>query len=121
MVQSMLRKIPCVRDVQVELVLQLSCLGAAKIKHLLRVNGVELSRRKEVLQEFDDAHTDALERLVPGLTDLSSEQAQLPVHLTEVGLTSTMTIATASALASLITSWPKVKHLSELAEQAGLL
>jgi len=51
-VQSMLQKIPWARDAQVELVLQRSCLGTAKINHLLRVNGVELSQRKEVLQAF---------------------------------------------------------------------
>ena len=63
-VQSMLQKFPWVRDAQVELVLQRSCLGTAKINHLLRVNGVELSRQKEVLQEFDAVHTSALRRLV---------------------------------------------------------
>ena len=36
-------------------------------------------------------------------------------------MTSAVAIAPAAALASLITSWPKVKHLAELAEQAGLL
>ena len=78
----------------------------SRVGILLRVNGVELSRRKEVLQAFDDVQAGALRRLVPGLTDLGLEQAQLPVHLTGLGLTSAVTVAPAVALVSLITSWP---------------
>ena len=120
-VQGMLRKIPLVQDSQIELSLQRACLGASKVNHILRSNGIELARQPEPLQQFDGVQEEGLRQLVPGLGELGVQQAKLPIHLAGLGLRGVLALAPAAALASMVMSRPKVVHLAHLAEVAGLL
>eukprot|EP00973_Karenia_brevis_P050423 6999253-Karenia_brevis.AAC.1 len=82
----MLEKIQLCNDTQVEYVLQRACLGVAKVNHLLRAGGIELSREQEALREFDQIQLQGIRRLMPGMTELGAEQVMRSLGFGGAGL-----------------------------------
>eukprot|EP00973_Karenia_brevis_P026203 3614158-Karenia_brevis.AAC.1 len=64
-------------DVQTEHVLNRQSLGIGRVNHILRVHGHELWQDGSALDGFDRATEDSMNRLFPGLSAESHDQATL--------------------------------------------
>ena len=114
-------KIAICQDVQTEHVLSKQCLGIGRINHILRAHGHTLFRNPEQLRGFDDITRTTLDRMFPGLTSSSHEQATLACKVGGLGCQRAFDIALPANLSALVVAVPKIRHMAHAAQSAGLL
>jgi hypothetical protein len=104
-----------------EHVLSTSCVGVAKVNHLLRSSGEELWAESNALKGFDTIQEGTLGRLFPGSDEDALRQAALGVKAGGLGVRRATDVALPASVASKIMATPKVKQLGEDLARTGLL
>ena len=120
-VKAMQTKVAICQDVQTEHVLNRDSLGIGRVNHILRVHGDMMLRHDTTLGGFDDARGEALDRLFPGLTPESKDQASLSESYGGLGWRRVSDIARPANLAALLQTSPLVRGMAAAAVRAGLL
>ena len=120
-VQAMQQKTAVCCDTQTEHVLNQQSLGLGRVNHILRVHGHLLSQDPGDLGAFDKVSRTTMDRLFPGLTDESHDQAALATSLGGVGWRRAADVALPANLGALVAAAPKIRTMAEAAERAGLL
>ena len=121
-VRAMQAKTAICQDVQTEHVLNRQSLGIGRVKHILRVHGEKLlGQGATVLEGFDTATREAMDRLFPGLTPESHEQATLAACVGGLGWRKASDTARPANLAALLQTGPLVRGMAAATVHAGLL
>ena len=119
-VQAMQSRVAICRDVQAEHVLNRQSLGVSRVTHILRVHGRRL-QQAGALAQFDQMTSGEMDRLFPGLTEESHEQATLGAAWGGLGWRRASDVALPANLAALVTAAPMVRDMAAAAVHAGLL
>ena len=120
-VKAMQTRVGICQDVQTEHVLNRQSLGIGRVNHILRVHGDELLQHSEALGCFDTSAREAKDRLFPGLTPESHEQASFGAAVGGLGWRTATDTARPANLAALLQAGPKVRGMAASASRAGLL
>ena len=108
-------------DPQTEFVLARQSLGVSRVNHILRVHGHRLLSECEAVPSFGELAKHSLDRLFPGLTDLSHIQASLSVRQGGLGCRLASEVARSVNLAGLIATKPLVISMISDTAKASLL
>ena len=102
--------LPSLHQPHLEFVLLRSCLALPKIVYILRTTDPSLF--PHLLQEFDSTSREALSRILGGpISDLSWQQAKLPISMGDVGPRAAEDHAAAAFSTSLLSSQPLIRSL----------
>ena len=116
-IKSITAELPSLHQPHLEFVLLRSCLALPKIVYTLRTTDPSLL--SHLLQEFDSTTREALSRICGGpVSDLSWEQAKLPISMGGLGLRAAEDHAAAAYSTSFLSSQPILRSLLHLPEQA---
>ena len=107
-------------DPQTEFAILRESLRVSRINHILGVHGHTIFQEQEATQIFDVGQR-SLQRLFPGFTEDSSEQATVSASQSGTGTTVHRMLPTPAHLGALIAAKPLVLHMSQGAAKAGLL
>jgi hypothetical protein len=119
--RAMLERVAVCQDVQTEHVLNRQSLGVGRVNHIWRVHGDELARRGDTLDAFDSATQEAMNRLFPGLTAESHEQATLSAAVGGLGWRRASDTARVANLGALVSVGPRVRSMAAATAHAGLV
>jgi len=119
--RAMQERVVICQDAQTEHVLNRQSLGIGRVNHILRVHGGDLAEDGELLDRFDRMMFQEMDRLFPGLTDDSHEQATLSAAVGGLGWRKASDTARPANLGALVMAAPKVKSMAGDAVRAGLL
>ena len=101
-------------------VLARQSLGACRANDILRVHGHRLAQEGISLELFDTLSQNCLNRLLPGMTDLSHVQASLSVSKSVLGCRWASEVARSAQLGALVASKPLLTSLINDTARAGL-
>ena len=108
--------LPSLHQPHLEFVLLRSCLSLPKIVYILRTTDPSLI--SDLLLEFDSTSREALSCIIGGpLSDLSWQQAKLPISMGGVGLRAAEDHAAAAFSTSLLSSQPLLRSLLHREEE----
>jgi hypothetical protein len=119
-VKAIQSKVALCGDTQTEHVLDRESLGIGRVNHILRVHGYDLLGSPE-LRSFDVIIKEAKDRLFPGLTAESHEQASLSAVFGGLGWRRASDTALPANLGGLIMAGPRVRSMAQAMARAGLL
>ena len=120
-VRAMQERVAIAQDVQTQHILNRESLGVGRVNHILRVHGDTLARQSTKLGDFDSTINREMDRLFPGLSNESRDQATLAPAYGGLGWRRASDIARPANLAALVMARPIVRHMAAMAVHAGLL
>ena len=114
--RAMHERVQLFQDPQTEFALLRESLGVSRMNHILRVNGHEILHEERAAQIFDEVGDRSLERLFPGFTEHSREQATLSESQSRIGYKRAR-----AHLGALIAANPLIRHMIRSAATGGLV
>ena len=119
-VKGIQAKVAVCADTQTEHVLDRQSLGIGRVNHILRVHGHGL-QGSEAISAFDRAAAEVKDRLFPGLTAESHDQASLAAAYGGLGWRRASDTALPANLGGLVMATPRVRSMAKAMVHAGLL
>ena len=118
--RAMDERVQLCQDPQTEFALLRESLGVSRINFFLRVHGHEIHHEEEAAQVFREVADRSLERLFPGFTDESREQATLSASQSGIGYKRARDVARPAHLGALVAAKPLIRDMIRSAATAGL-
>ena len=112
---AMHERVQLYQNPQTEFSLLRECLGVNRINHILRVHGYTILQEKEATKILEVGHR-SLERLFPGFTEDSFEQATLSANQSGIGYKRTRDVASQAYLGALIAAKSRCGHIGTQTE-----
>ena len=109
------------KDPQTEFALLRESLGVSRINHILRMHGHTILQEKRAAEIYNEVGQRSLERLFPGYTEDSTEQATLSAGQPATGHKRARDIAGPAHLGALMAAKPRILAMIQDAVMAGLL
>ena len=120
-IRAIHERVQLCQDPQTESVLLRASLGVSRINHTLRVHGLTILRGEEAAKTFYEVGQRSLERLCPGFTEDSTEQATLSASQSGIGHTKSVDVARPARFGAFEAAKPQILDMIRNAATARLL
>ena len=120
-IRAMHERVQLCQDPQTEFALLRESLGVSRINHILRVHGHTMLQERQVAELFDEVNQRSLERLFPGFTEDSLEQATLSAGQSGIAYKRARDVASPAHLGALTAARLRILDMIQDAATARLL